>query len=163
MKLNARFWLITLGFDAYWTLAVLGRERVVPALLIGAVLALILTPAWQRKWVLAAAFLGTMMDALWCYVGAFEFAGQNGVPLWMISLWLTFSCWWYWLLSKIKVSPVLLALLGAVSGPLAYLIGWRLGAMTWLMPVEAVLLLLALGWMIYLPIISLPLQRRRTE
>ncbi|WON78265.1 DUF2878 domain-containing protein [Serratia sp. UGAL515B_01] len=162
MTLNARFWFITLCFDAYWTLAVLGRERVVPALLAGALLALILTSAWQRKWVLAATLLGTAMDALWCYVGAVEFAGQSGVPLWMISLWLTFSCWWYWLFSQIKATPVLLALVGAVAGPLAYLIGWQLGAMTWLMPPYSVLLLMALGWMIYLPVISLPLQRRGT-
>ncbi|MFZ1874145.1 MAG: DUF2878 domain-containing protein [Chania sp.] len=161
MKLGAGFWLTGLGFNAYWTLAILWRERGLPLLLVGAALALAFTPAWRRKWVLLAALLGIAMDALWCYLGLFEFTGQTGVPLWMCALWLTFACWWSWLLSRIRLRLPILVLLGAVSGPLAYTIGWKLNAMTPLMAPEMMILTLACGWAIYLPAISWLMLRRR--
>ena len=59
---------------------------------------------------------------------------------------------WYWLIP-----------LGAVSGPLAYYIGMRLGAMTLLASPSYVWPLMAAGWAIFLPLISLPvLLNRRT-
>ncbi|WP_156293778.1 DUF2878 domain-containing protein [Serratia oryzae] len=162
MKLGAGFWLTSLGFNAYWTLAVLWRERGFPLLLVGAALALAFTPAKQRKWVLLAALLGIAMDALWCYIGLFAFSGQNGVPLWMCALWLTFACWWCWLLSRIRLTLPILVLLGAVSGPLAYAIGWQLNAMVPQLAPEVMLLALACAWAIYLPAISWLMLRGRT-
>ncbi|GKX53090.1 DUF2878 domain-containing protein [Budvicia aquatica] len=161
MKPSIGFWLTTLGFDAYWTLAIIGRERVLPWLLLGAGLAMILTPGRQRKWVLLAAFLGITMDTLWCYFGVFTFTGQLGVPLWMYALWLTFSCWWYGLLVRLRFTISVAALLGAVSGPLAYIIGWQLNAMTPQITPTLMILILSLGWAIYLPAISWPILCRR--
>jgi len=45
---------------------------------------------------------------------------------------------------------------GAVSGPLAYYLGMQLGAMQLLAAPVYVWLLLAAGWAIFLPLISLP-------
>ncbi|CNL01226.1 DUF2878 domain-containing protein [Yersinia aldovae] len=163
MKMGIGFWLITLGFDAYWTLAIIWREQAMPFLLPGAVLALILTPPRQRIWVLSAALLGITMDALWCYLYIFKFTGQTGVPLWMWALWLTFSSWLYWLLRRIRPNVKTVVLLGAVAGPLAYIIGWKLNAMTPQIAPEIMILTLSLGWAIYLPVVSWPILRRRIE
>jgi len=163
MKPGVGFWLTTVGFDAYWTLAILWRERGIPLLLAGAMLALILTPIRLRKWVLLAALIGIAMDALWCHLGILKFTGQTGVPLWMGALWLTFSCWLYFLLNRIKLTAKIVALLGAITGPLAYVLGWKLNAMTPQIAPEIMIPILALAWAIYLPGVSWPLLRRRIE
>ncbi|GAB2936725.1 DUF2878 domain-containing protein [Hafnia psychrotolerans] len=162
-----RFWLLTLGFDAWWTLAVWGRERVILLLLISSFLMMALTPSQRRLWVALACMLGIMMDSLWCILGLFEFANSPGLPPWMMALWLGFSAWWLWLLGNVRLTWYWLVPLGAVSGPLAYYIGMRLGAMNLLATPSYVWLLLAVGWAIFLPLISLPIllnrnTRRRT-
>lgn len=163
MKLGTGFWLTTLGFDAYWTLAIIWREQVMFFLLLGAALALIFTPRQQRIWVLLAALLGITMDAFWCYLDIFKFAGGGGVPIWMCALWLTFTSWFYWLLRRIIPTVKTVVLLGALTGPLAYVIGWKLNAMTPQIAPEMMILTLSLGWAIYLPVISWPILRRRIE
>ncbi len=156
-----RFWSLTLGFDVWWTLAVWGRERVILLLVVSSFLMLILTPSKQRLWVAVACLLGIIMDSLWCALGLFEFANASGVPPWMMALWLGFSAWWLWLLGNVRLKGYWLIPLGAVSGPLAYYIGMRLGAMHLLAPPSYVWPLLAAGWAIFLPLISLPVLLNR--
>lgn len=163
MKLGTGFWLTTLGFNAYWTMAIIWREQVMLFLLLGAALALIFTPRQQRIWVLLAALLGITMDALWCYLNIFKFTGQVGVPIWMYALWLTFSSWFYAMLRRMTPTMKIVMLLGAVTGPLAYVIGWKLNAMTPQIAPKMMILTLSLGWAIYLPVISWPVLRRRVK
>lgn len=163
MKPGIAFWIVTLSFNAYWTMAIIWREQATPFLLIGAVLALIFTPPRQRRLVLVAALLGITMDALWCSLGIFKFTGQAGVPIWMCALWLTFTSWFYWLLRRITLTTKTVVLLGALTGPLAYVIGWKLNAMTPQIAPEMMILTLSLGWAIYLPVVSWPILRRRIE
>jgi hypothetical protein len=102
-----------------------------------------------------ACMLGIMMDSLWCMVGLFEFTHSATLPLWMMALWLGFSAWWLWLLGYVRVTWYWLIPLGAVSGPLAYSLGMRLGAMHLLAAPSYVWCVLAAGWGIFLPLISL--------
>lgn len=156
MKPHAGFWLATLGINAAWLLAVLGRDRVNAVLLAGAVLALIFTPAHRRRWALLAALTGILMDSLWNYTGVLHFSGHSLLPLWMVALWLAFGCWWFWLLDLIKSAPLPLAVLGSIAGPLAGIIGWKLGAIQPGTAPEIMLLLLSVGWAIFLPAVSWP-------
>ena len=158
-----RFWLLTLGFDAWWTLAVWGRERVIVFLLISSFLMLAFTPSRRRLWVAVACTLGIILDSVWCILGRFEFTGSTGVPPWMMALWLGFSAWWLWLLGYLQFAWYWLIPLGAISGPLAYFIGMRLGAMELLASPAHVWLLMAAGWAVFLPLISLPVLLHRRK
>lgn len=154
-----RFWLLTVGYDLWWTLAVWGRERVEIVLVIGALLMLYFTPSVRRKWVVVASLLGVAMDSLWCASGLFTFDRSSGVPLWMIALWLSFSAWWLWFDLQVSLPWPWLIPLGAVSGPLAYYVGMRFDAMHLQASEWLVFSLLALGWACYLPAISLMANR----
>jgi len=72
-------------------------------------------------------------------------------PLWIIILWMGFAITLNsslsWLKKKIKLS----ALFGAVGGPLAYLAGEKLGAVTILTP--AAIIVIAIGWAIITPLL----------
>lgn len=153
---SPRFWLLTIGFDLWWTLAVWGRERVEILLVIGALLMLFLTPATRRKWVLLACLLGVAMDSLWCALDVLSFDNSRQVPLWMLALWLSFSAWWLWFCAQLSLRWPWLVLLGAISGPLAYFFGMHLDAMQLHTSAVAVFALLSLGWACFLPLISLP-------
>jgi hypothetical protein len=160
MQLRTGFWPITLGFALYWVLAVIGREHVDMLLTIGALLAPLLPAARQRKWLLMAAPLGIVMDAAWHYCGVMRFIDQPALPVWLIALWVTFSGWWYWLLPQLKTAVLPLALVGAIVDPVTYLIGWQLQAITPEATPQIMLLIISMGWAVYLPLISFPVLRQ---
>ncbi|MGL6020407.1 MAG: DUF2878 domain-containing protein [Gibbsiella quercinecans] len=160
MKLRAGFWLVTLGFCVYWALAVLGRERAEILLIGGALLAPLLPYGRQRRWLLLAAPLGMAMDAAWHYAGVVAYVGQPALPLWAGALWLTFSCWWYWLLPQLQSTLMALAVAGAIGGPLTGLAGWQLQAIAPGIAPQLMLLVLSASWAVYLPLISYPLLKR---
>ncbi|HEE0240072.1 TPA: DUF2878 family protein, partial [Serratia marcescens] len=108
-----------------------------------------------------AALGGIGMDGLWSYSGVLHYSGQHGLPLWTIALWIGFGCWWYWLLDVVRAAPWPLAVLGAAVGPFAYAVSWKLDALLPGVPPEFMLLLLAVGWSIYLPAVSWLQWKRR--
>ena len=72
-------------------------------------------------------------------------------PLWIIVLWMGFAITLNsslsWLKKKIKLS----ALFGAIGGPLAYLAGEKLEAVTILSP--NAIIVIAIGWAIITPLL----------
>ncbi|MCU5772918.1 DUF2878 domain-containing protein [Erwiniaceae bacterium BAC15a-03b] len=157
---NWRFWLLTLGFDAYWALAVGLRERGELIAAAIAVLALLLSPNGSRWPLLTLAILGIALDSLWLALDLFHFSGSHWLPLWMLSLWLAFACWWRTLMATLKLPVSGLIALGAIGGPLSYLIGAQLGAMQLQRSAALVYPLLACGWAIYLPLTGWILRNR---
>jgi len=87
-----RFWLLTLGFDLYWGLAVALRERIGLLLCAGALLAWLLSPRVMKLRLLLVALAGIALDSLWLGVDLFSFSGSHAFPVWMLALWLTFAC-----------------------------------------------------------------------
>ncbi|MBP2170478.1 hypothetical protein J2125_003670 [Erwinia toletana] len=149
---NWRFWLLTLGFDAYWALAVGLRERGELAAAAIALLALWLSPHGSRWSLLALAMIGIALDSLWLALDLLHFSGSQWLPLWMLSLWLTFACWWRTLIATLKLPLSWLIALGAIGGPLSYLTGAQLGAMQLQHSAALVYPLLGCGWAFYLPV-----------
>ncbi|WP_437608302.1 DUF2878 domain-containing protein [Erwinia sp. V71] len=149
---RAQFWLLAIGFDLYWALAVGVRERVELPVAIVALLALWLSPRGCRGRLLLVTLAGVALDSLWLMLDLFRFTGSNALPLWMYALWLTFACWWRTVLNAIRLPLRWLAALGAISGPCSYLIGERLGAMQLQQSATLVWPLLAGGWALYLPL-----------
>lgn len=66
----------------------------------------------------------------------------------------SFGCWWSWVLEVVRAAPWPLAVSGAVVGPFAYAVSWKLGTLQPGVPPEIMLLLLAIGGSVYLPAVS---------
>ena len=73
-------------------------------------------------------------------------------PPWMVALWANFATTLNLSLAGLQSRPWLTALLGLVGGPLAYWGGAKLGAMTFVAPLPA-LIALALGWAVLTPLL----------
>ncbi|QSX36678.1 DUF2878 domain-containing protein [Shewanella sedimentimangrovi] len=150
-------WGQLLGFDIYWTLAVVLRSPwpLLPML----ALHLWLTPSRQRDlWLLPLAAGGFSIDLLLWGQGVLAF---NAFPLWLLGLWVGFV----WTLPHgmgwlEQWSPLWVALLGAIVGPLAYLVGAKFGgvALPFGAPWSAVVL--ALIWAVLLPVLVAIVKQR---
>lgn len=75
-----------------------------------------------------AALVGLCLDTLWIHLGVLDFAGAPVAPLWIVFLWMGVGMSLNHSLSFFKAHPLLGGLLGAMSAPLCYLAGERLGA-----------------------------------
>ncbi len=107
-----------------------------------------------------AALIGLAFDSLLIATGWVSFGPPAPVsapttalpPPWMIALWANFATTLNLSLAGLQSRPWLTALLGLVGGPLAYWGGAKLGAMTFVAPLPA-LIALALVWAVLTPLL----------
>ncbi len=102
-----------------------------------------------------------MLDTLWALTGLIAFTGDALMPLWMVALWLMFATVWTQLTRTTTLPGWLLTLLAAVGGPVAYLIGERLGAITFLEPTFIVVSWMAPGWLVLMLFFHLLMGRQK--
>jgi hypothetical protein len=84
-----------------------------------------------------AAGIGLLVDSTLAITGQVHFAAawpEGFAPYWMLSLWIVFATTLNHSLRWLMSRPVAAALAGAVGGPLAYLAGAKLGALTMATP-----------------------------
>ncbi|MEB7541490.1 DUF2878 domain-containing protein [Enterobacter huaxiensis] len=161
MKQYGQVFLLAIAFDLYWTLVVLFRERGLVIWLALAILAcLMLSPAHRLYAVLLAA-AGSLLDALWAMTGLIAFTGASLMPLWMVALWLMFATVWTQLTRTTTLPGWMLTLLATVGGPVAYLIGERLGAIEFLEPTFIVVSWMAPGWLVLMLFFHLLMGRQQ--
>ncbi len=103
--------------------------------------------------------LGLVFEPLLVASGAIHYAGEAGGPAnwptaWIGALWLQFGTLFRYGLWWLAGRPVLGLLLGAVGGPLTFVAGERLGAVTLGEPRSLALVLLALVWAVALPLLA---------
>jgi len=145
-------------FQATWCACILGGAAgqwvwgVASATLL-VVVHLAVTRRWRDLILIGvAAAIGLVLDSALGLAGLCRFMG-GGVggalaPAWMVALWaafapnLTVSCAW------LVPRPWLALAFGAVGGPLAYLAGGRLGAVSWPAGEVAGLAGVAVEWML---------------
>lgn len=160
MTRPAQYLLMALAFDVYWTLVVMLRER---GLLIWLTLALFAAAAAggqpSARLLLAAAGCG--LDACWALAGLIDFRGDSLLPLWMVALWLMFAVVWTRLTRTTTLPGWVLAAAATVGGPVAYLLGARLGAMTLLVPMALAVAAMACGWLVLMLLFHLGMGRRK--
>lgn len=153
-----------LAFQVCWFACVLGAAWGMPwvgTTLVGGALCWHLAqcgaPAREAALLLVVTLLGTTLDSILLSLGWVEFDGglvRSGIaPHWMMALWAIFATTLNASLSWLRRSPWLAALCGAVGGPLSYLAGERLGALTLVNSADA-LPVLALGWALLTPLLS---------
>lgn len=122
------------------------RDRYVVLLLAGALLAWQGLPAGFKARALLLTAAGCLLDLTIAGLGLYRFVGVGVLPLWRVVLWLSFSCWWLRLLAVWRPSPRLLALIGALAGPLVCWGGLQLRALQAGAPPWLALLILAPLW-----------------
>lgn len=161
MRRHVQVFLMAIAFDLYWTLVVLFRERGLVVWLALAILAcLMLSPA-HRIYAILLAAAGSLLDALWAVTGLIAFTGDSLMPLWMVALWLMFATVWTRLTCTTTLQGWILTLLATVGGPVAYLIGERLGAITFLEPGFIVVSWMAPGWLVLMLFFHLLMGRQQ--
>jgi hypothetical protein len=163
-----RFWSNLAGYQAVWFITVIGAGRGLawPALLaafcfIGWQLALSKQRRLEYKLLAAAVFFGACVEGTLAWSGTAHYATSSlsipagGAPLWILSLWASFSMTLTQSLKYLTGRPWLALVFGGAGAPLAYLSaarGWQ--ALTFEQPSWHGLLVLAIGWGIALPLLT---------
>lgn len=160
------FWLTLVAYQLVWFAAVIGAGH---GLAWPGVLGALLFAAWrlavstqrgvELRLIAVALLLGVAMETAWVrgdlirYAAAWPWAEA---PAWILALWVAFALTIVPLFGYLHARPWLAALFGAIGGPLAYLAaahGWH--AAMFVAPNRQVLLWLALGWGIALPLLTM--------
>ena len=152
------------AFQAGWFACVLGAAHGRPAA--GTLIAAILVaghvmfsprPAQELKLIGVALGIGLLWDSALVTLGWIDFTSGFVVaglaPHWILALWALFAMTLNVSLGWLKKRLGVAALLGAISGPLAYWGGVRLGAVTFVNPLLAVIALSA-GWAAITPALA---------
>jgi hypothetical protein len=84
-------------------------------------------------------------------------------PPWLLAMWAQFATTFRFSLRSVVTRPVPAMLFGAAGGPIAFLAGERLGAVTLLPPLAHGLLRLSVSWAIALVIFSAAVRRVALE
>lgn len=94
--------------------------------------------------------VGAAIESLQIWAGTYRFTSGTIIaslpPPWLLVMWAQMATTFDFSLRPIVTRPVAAALFGAIGGPLAFLGGERLGAVTLQRPLTPGLLLLASSW-----------------
>jgi hypothetical protein len=143
-----------IAYQAAWFAVILGAANgyawagAALALLVGALHLWLRREALEFKLVGLAAGIGVLVDSTLAITGQVRFAAawpEDLAPYWMLSLWIAFATTLNHSLRWLMNRPVAAALAGAIGGPLAYLAGAKLGALSIVAPATT-LPLIALLW-----------------
>lgn len=159
MKLLINFFGFQLGWFACVISASAGQPWIGVLAVAAAVwlhLSLSNHPARELKLILSAMLLGLVIDSLLLASGYLDY--PNGfwlpglAPYWIVAMWALFATTlnvsMKWMHGRIVVA----VLMGSIGGPLSYLAGQKLGAITLIEPVHA-LLALAAAWGLAMPVL----------
>lgn len=161
MKHSVQVFAMAIAFDLYWTLVVVFRERGLFLWLALAILAFVMLSPAHRLYALLLAAAGSGLDALLVLTGLIDFNSDAPLPLWMVALWLMFATVWTRLTCTTRLQGWVLALMATFGGPVAYLIGERLGAITFLQPTLIVVSWMTPGWLILMLFFHILMGRRQ--
>jgi hypothetical protein len=152
-------------FQAGWFACVLAGAHGMPVAAVAAAGAVIgVSLRWfsadrlsEARLLLAVALIGFCVDTVHLSFGVFALIGvprfPHLCPSWLVALWAMFGTTLRGSLSWLAGRYALAAVLGAVAGPLSYLGGAKLGAVT-LHPSRAfTVAALAVGWAVVMPLL----------
>ena len=132
-------------------------------ILIGAHLALSVERSLEVRLVLLAAAVGAVVEMIQIAAGTYRFTSGTVTdalpPPWLLAMWAQFATTFRFSLRSVVTRPVLAIVFGAAGGPIAFLAGERLGAVTLLPPLAYGLLSLSVSWAIALIVFSAVVRR----
>ncbi|MAS00400.1 MAG: hypothetical protein CMH24_03450 [Nitrosomonadales bacterium] len=149
-------------FQLGWFILILGaawNETFTAVILSLSILALHLSIIDQKlseiKLILIAGFIGFLFDGIIQYYNLIIYNSPGWefplTPIWIIILWMFFAITLNHSLVWLKNRLLLSSLFGAIGGPLAYIAGEKLGAIT--ITQQFSLVLLSIGWALITPIL----------
>jgi hypothetical protein len=150
-------------FQLAWFACVLGAANGLPwvgPLVVAGVVAVHLARVPDRRaesaLLLVAAMLGTLFDSTLVTAGLLSYPDGNWLasmaPYWIIAMWIGFATTLNVSLNWLKGRPAIAMIFGAIGGPLAFVAGQKLGAVSFVEPAQA-LAALALGWGLLMPLL----------
>lgn len=150
-------------FQLGWFACILGAAHGYVPLAVAFCLAFVAFHLWQSfdrpkeaLLLLKILLLGIAVDTALLQTGSLDFESKGFVPelspIWMWSLWLILACTLNESMSWLKGRYFLAGVLGAITGPLSYLAGVKLGAASWGNEIQA-LVLLTVVWAIAMPLL----------
>ena len=137
--------LLSLLFNALWFLSVAGGNAGALLCLPLVIYLLCLYPRSLRIFMLFFAGIGLSFDGLLFLSGQMH---STDFPLWLGVLWLIFFSLMPACLQPLKIPSFVLAVIGAISGPMAYYAGSQLGDLQLHMPAY---IALSFFWAFFLP------------
>jgi hypothetical protein len=161
-----KFWACLIGYQMVWFCAVIGAEHGLPwpglmSMLIYASIQLGLTRNFKTHFSLMAAaiVMGCLVDGGLAYSGLAHYRAPwpsaSFAPLWIVSLWATFSLTFTISLAYLQKRLWVAVLFGAIGGPVAYMSASRgFHVVTFSDPSWHGLFWLGTGWAIATPILA---------
>ena len=132
-------------------------------ILVGVHVALSIERSLEVRLVVLAATVGAVVEMMHIAAGTYRFTSGTLTdalpPPWLLAMWGQFATTFRYSMRPVIMRPIRAALLGAAGGPLAFLAGERLGAVTLLPPLTYGLLRLSVSWAIALVIFSAVVRR----
>ena len=152
-------------YQAGWFACVLGAAShrpwtgfLIAASLVGGHLALSRERSLDARLLVLTTVVGAVVEMVQIAAGTYRFTSGTVIdalpPPWLLAMWAQFATTLRFSLRGVITRPVSAALFGAAGGPIAFLAGERLGAVTLLPPLTHGLLRLSLSWTIALVIFS---------
>lgn len=161
-----------LFYQAGWFACVLGAAAGRPwlgfllaASLVGAHLWLSVDRVHELRRVALAVTVGGLVEAIQIAAGTYQFTSGTVIaalpPPWLVIMWAQMATTFDFSLRPIVSRPVAAMAFGALGGPLAFLAGERLGAITLQRPLVPGLLLLAISWAVAMTVFAFVEQQDR--
>ena len=140
-----------------WTGCLIGM------ILVGVHLALSVERVLEVQLVVLATAVGAAVEVILIAAGTYRFTSGTVTdalpPPWLLAMWAQFATTFRFSLRSVITRPVLAVLFGAAGGPIAFLAGERLGAVTLLPPLGQILLRLSISWAVALVVFSAVVRR----
>ena len=140
---------------------------VIATILVGVHLALSPERSLEVRLVVLATAVGAVVEMGQIAAGTYRFTSGTVIdalpPPWLLAMWAQFATTFRFSLRTMITRPIRAALLGAAGGPIAFLAGERLGAVTLLPPLRHGLLRLSISWAIALVVFSVVVRRLTPE
>ena len=152
-----------LAFQVGWFSSVLGAAKQMPwigPVVVIAIAALHLRqarrPDLEAGLIVACGVIGLFFDSLLVSLGWVAYPSgyfsASFAPYWIVTMWMLFATTLNQSMGWLKGRLPLAAALGAISGPLSYLGGQKLGGMQFVELTNA-LIFLSVGWAVVMPLI----------
>jgi hypothetical protein len=139
----------------------------IAAILCGVHLTLSVERSLEARLVVFATAVGALVEMGQIAAGTYRFTSGTVIdglpPPWLLAMWAQFATTFRFSLRAVITRPARAALFGAAGGPIAFLAGERLGAVTLLPPLTHGLLRLSLSWAIALAVFSVLVRRLTPE
>ena len=123
--------------------------------------------ALEVRLIALATAVGVIVEMIQIATGTYRFTSGTAIdalpPAWLLTMWAQFATTFRSSLRPVIMRPARAVFLGAAGGPLGFLAGERLGAVTLLPPLTHGLLRLSISWAVALALFSLVVRRVAPE